>query len=145
MYWTDNDPAGTPRIFRAGMDGDGPLALISSDLRNPGDLAIDKKGQKLYWTDIEHKRIEYADLESTSLPETFSFIRKRSRMSPRTVIGQIFGTAGSRGVHLFITKAAPSFPFWHRFCLLPGFLDRVSNISFSFSSWELLGYRGKVN
>lgn len=66
MYWIDSGAAGnSPRIFHAGMDGDRIEALISSDIRNPGDLAIDKKGQKLYWTDTELKRIEYADLEST--------------------------------------------------------------------------------
>ena len=29
---------------------------------SPGDLAIDKQEQKLFWTDTELKKIEYGDL-----------------------------------------------------------------------------------
>lgn len=41
------------------------LLLFSAD--SPGDLAVDKEGKKLYWTDTELKKIEYGDLEGKSL------------------------------------------------------------------------------
>ena len=64
MYWTNVSPDKKHTdIYRAGMDGDDPVVLIGSDIKNPGDLAIDKEGKKLYWTDTELKRIEYADLK----------------------------------------------------------------------------------
>ena len=40
------------------------LTLFSA--KSPGDLAIDKEERKLYWTDIEMKKIEYGDLAGES-------------------------------------------------------------------------------
>ena len=42
------------------MGGSDEVELIQAV--SPGDLAVDKQEQKLFWTDIEMKKIEYADL-----------------------------------------------------------------------------------
>ena len=34
--------------------------------KSPGDLAIDKQGKELYWTDTELKKIEFGDLTGKS-------------------------------------------------------------------------------
>ena len=46
--------------MRATMGGSHELILFRA--ASPGDLAIDKQGQKLFWTDTELKKIEYGDL-----------------------------------------------------------------------------------
>lgn len=46
------------------MGGSDRLMLFRS--KSPGDLAIDKQGRKLYWTDTELKKIEYGDLAGKS-------------------------------------------------------------------------------
>ena len=46
------------------MGGADRVMLFSA--MSPGDLAIDKQGRKLYWTDTELKKIEYGDLAGNS-------------------------------------------------------------------------------
>ena len=40
-----------------------PENLLLFNAYSPGDLAVDKEGKKLYWTDTGLKKIEYGDLE----------------------------------------------------------------------------------
>lgn len=59
MFFTNENPV-KMSIMRATMDGADGLKLFNAD--HPGDLAVDKQGNKLYWTDITLKKIEYGDL-----------------------------------------------------------------------------------
>ena len=59
MFFTNESPV-KKSIVQATMGGGDRLMLFSAD--HPGDLALDKQGSKLYWTDINLKKIEYADL-----------------------------------------------------------------------------------
>ena len=62
MYFTDDNPK-SKSIIRATMEGSDELVLFRAD--SPGDLAVDKQEQKLFWTDTNMKKIEYGDLTGT--------------------------------------------------------------------------------
>ena len=64
MYFTNDNPS-KKSIVRVSMGGADSLTLFRP--KSPGDLAIDKQGRKLYWTDTELKKIEYGDLAGKSL------------------------------------------------------------------------------
>ena len=59
MYFTDDNPK-SKSIMRATMGGSDELQLYKAV--SPGDLAVDKQEQKLFWTNTEMKKIEYGDL-----------------------------------------------------------------------------------
>lgn len=59
MYFTDDNPK-SKSIMRATMGGSEEVKLFKGD--SPGDLAVDKQEQKLFWTNTEMKKIEYGDL-----------------------------------------------------------------------------------
>ena len=59
MYFTNANPK-KKSIVRATMGGADKLELFSAE--SPGDLAVDKEGQKLFWTDTKLKKIEFAAL-----------------------------------------------------------------------------------
>ena len=61
MFFTNEKPEKS--IVRATMAG-ADKTLFSAT--SPGDLAVDKARNRLYWTDTTMKRIEYADLTGTS-------------------------------------------------------------------------------
>ena len=63
MYFTNDNPV-KKGIMQVTMGGADKLRLFSA--KSPGDLAIDKQGRKLYWTDIELKKIEYGPLTGKS-------------------------------------------------------------------------------
>ena len=63
MYFSNDNPV-KKSILRVSMGGSDRLMLFRS--KSPGDLAIDKQGRKLYWTDTELKKIEYGDLAGKS-------------------------------------------------------------------------------
>ena len=63
MYFTNVNPV-KKGIVQMTMGGADRLMLFSA--KSPGDLAIDKQGRKLYWTDTELKRIEFGDLAGKS-------------------------------------------------------------------------------
>ena len=63
MYFTNDNPV-KKGIMQATMGGADMLMVFSA--KSPGDLAIDKQGRKLYWTDTELKKIEYGDFGGKS-------------------------------------------------------------------------------
>ena len=52
----------SPRIEMALMDGSEPVTLFKSNLNHPQSLTIDKKENRLYWSDSSLNRIELSDL-----------------------------------------------------------------------------------
>ena len=77
MFFT-NEKSEKKSIVRATMAGAHKLTLFSA--ASPGDLAVDKARNRLYWTDTTMKRIEYADLTGTgsllnSLYDCHSYVR----------------------------------------------------------------------
>ena len=76
MFFTNEKP-GKKSIVRATMAG-ADKTLFSA--ASPGDLAVDKARNRLYWTDTTMKRIEYADLTGTgslssTLYDCHSYVR----------------------------------------------------------------------
>ncbi|CAH3167588.1 unnamed protein product, partial [Porites evermanni] len=59
MFFTNEKPE-KKSIVRATMASTYKVTLFSA--ASPGDLAVDKARNRLYWTDTTMKRIEYADL-----------------------------------------------------------------------------------
>ncbi|XP_068671649.1 low-density lipoprotein receptor-related protein 6-like [Montipora foliosa] len=59
MYFTDENPQ-KKSIMRAKMGGGDEMVLFRADF--PGDLAVDKQEQRLFWTDTGRKKIEFGDL-----------------------------------------------------------------------------------
>ena len=60
MYFT-NENLQKQSIMRATMGGGYERVLFRAD--SPGDLAVDKQEQKLFWTDTGRKKIEFGDLD----------------------------------------------------------------------------------
>ena len=68
MYFTNVNPK-KKSIMKVPMGGVSDklqlfpenMLLFSAD--SPGDVAVDKEGKKLYWTDTGLKKIKYGDLE----------------------------------------------------------------------------------
>ena len=63
MYFTNDSPV-KKGIVQVTMGGGNMQMLFRA--KSPGDLAIDKQGRKLYWTDTKKKKIEYGDLAGKS-------------------------------------------------------------------------------
>ena len=52
-----------PKIERAAMDGTAHTHLFSTELGNPKAITVDEETDKIYWTDTDLKRIEFADFD----------------------------------------------------------------------------------
>ena len=63
MYWTDWGEVA--KIEKAGMDGQGRVEIINTDLVWPNGLALDYEAQRLYWADANLDKIEYANLDGS--------------------------------------------------------------------------------
>ena len=63
MYWTDWGEVA--KIEKAGMDGQGRVAIIDTDLIWPNGLALDYDTQTLYWADANLDKIEYATVDGS--------------------------------------------------------------------------------
>ena len=61
MFWVNM--VNQPKIERAGLDGTGKTSIINSEIGKPGAITVDWENDKIYWTDLELKRIECADLD----------------------------------------------------------------------------------
>ena len=95
MFFTNEKPE-KKSIVRATMAGAHKLTLLSA--ASPGDLAVDKARNRLYWTDTTMKRIEYADLTGTgsllnSLYDCHSYVRcifcQTSKQNKNKLVTQI--------------------------------------------------------
>ena len=60
LYWSDWGQEG--RIERANLDGSERAQYIYTNLAKPWGLTIDYRMHKLYWCDVEYRRIEAVDL-----------------------------------------------------------------------------------
>ncbi len=82
MYWTEyyynHNYDGT--IKRANIDGTSVETLVSG-LQTPFGIALDLTGQRVYWTDMETGKIQYAGLDGSGLTDL-----------------QIDGLVGPRGI-----------------------------------------------
>ena len=65
MFFSDWG-ARKPKIESAFLDGAGRKAIISSSIRTPSGLAVDKIEQRLFWADIHLDRIESSDLDGSN-------------------------------------------------------------------------------
>lgn len=66
MYFT-NLQERSPKIERAALDGTEREVLFFSGLSKPVALAIDNELGKLFWADMDLRRIESSDLSGESL------------------------------------------------------------------------------
>lgn len=65
MYWTDWDSSDY-KIERAWLDGTHREVIASKIGRSYG-LTIDYVDRRLYWTDMDNKKIESSDMEGNLL------------------------------------------------------------------------------
>lgn len=63
MYWTDWGEVA--KIEKAGMDGQGRIAIVDTDLIWPNGLALDLDAQKIYWADANLDKIEYSNVDGS--------------------------------------------------------------------------------
>lgn len=63
MFWSDYGK--TPSIWTAGMDGSRPRTIVTQNVHQPKDLAIDYTEQRLYWIDSKNDVIESTRLDGT--------------------------------------------------------------------------------
>lgn len=66
MYFT-NMQERSPKIERAALDGTEREVLFFSGLSKPAALAIDNEQGKLFWADMDLRRIESSDLSGEML------------------------------------------------------------------------------
>ena len=59
VFWSDF--GSKPRIERANLDGQNRLAIVSSGLKWPNDLAVDFAANRLYWIDAYRDKVESVD------------------------------------------------------------------------------------
>ncbi|XP_076062572.1 low-density lipoprotein receptor-related protein 6 [Oratosquilla oratoria] len=67
MYWSEWR-ADSPDIARANLDGSNPERIITNVKRTNG-LTIDFEDRRLYWTDLDNKKIESSDLDGRNRKE----------------------------------------------------------------------------
>ena len=60
MYWTNW--GSNPKIEQAGMDGSARQAIVTGNLIWPNGLTIDRKTNRLFWSDAKLDKIEVLDL-----------------------------------------------------------------------------------
>lgn len=63
MFWTDWGK--TPKIEQSFMDGSGRRIIIDSDLSQPNSITVDYISEKIYWSDSDLDKIEYAKYDGT--------------------------------------------------------------------------------
>ncbi|XP_015518016.1 low-density lipoprotein receptor-related protein 6 isoform X1 [Neodiprion lecontei] len=63
LYWTDEAACG---IRRTNLNGTEQEDIVTTEVKNPGGIAIDWIARNLYWTDTGTDRIEVARLNGTS-------------------------------------------------------------------------------
>ena len=63
MYWSDWGEVA--KIEKAGMDGQGRVEIVNTDLVWPNGLALDFETQTLYWADANLDKIEYASVDGS--------------------------------------------------------------------------------
>lgn len=61
LFWTQC--GSSPKIERAGLDGQGRTTLVSSSIRHPVALSLDIPRQLLYWLDQEMRSISRVNLD----------------------------------------------------------------------------------
>ena len=64
MYWTDW--GSRPGINRAWMDGNSVQVLVSTSIRWPNGLVLDRNSSTLYWCDGFEDRIESCNTDGTN-------------------------------------------------------------------------------
>ena len=62
MFWTDWGRY--PKIEKADMTGDNRVVLVSSSLKWPNGLTLDREKNRLYWVDAYLHKLEYLDLSN---------------------------------------------------------------------------------
>ena len=62
MYWTEYYGNSSGSIMKAGMDGSGPVILVTG-LREPCGITFDIDGARLYWADLLGKKIQSSNLD----------------------------------------------------------------------------------
>lgn len=73
MYFTNLQDR-SPKIERAALDGTEREVLFFSGLGKPVALAIDNEMGKLFWVDMDLRRIESSDLSGESLEGNTAFV-----------------------------------------------------------------------
>ena len=63
IFWTDFGEV--PMIERSFMDGGDRRSLISTGLSQPNGITIDYLSDRIYWTDSDLDKIEYANYDGT--------------------------------------------------------------------------------
>ena len=64
LYWT-NWNKDSPSIQRANLDGEKLETIISTDIKTPNAIALDHKGQYLFWADALLDKIERARFDGS--------------------------------------------------------------------------------
>lgn len=63
MYWTDWGR--TARIEQASMDGSERRDFINTDLSQPNGISIDYQSSRVYWSDADLDKLEFASYDGT--------------------------------------------------------------------------------
>ena len=63
MFWTDWGEM--PRIELAYMDGSGRHTIVDTDLSQPIAITVDYATEKVYWSDSDLDKIEYANYDGS--------------------------------------------------------------------------------
>ncbi len=64
LYYTD---AVYQRILRVGQDGDDFEEIVTDGLGFPWRIAIDEKGGKIYWTNVDYNLVQRANVDGSEV------------------------------------------------------------------------------
>ena len=70
LYWTEQD---TGRIMRADLGTLAVEAVIPGGLVNPYRIALDPLGRKMYWTNVNGRQIQRANLDGSGIETIVQF------------------------------------------------------------------------
>jgi len=138
MYFSNDNPV-KKSILRVSMGGSDRLMLFRS--KSPGDLAIDKQGRKLYWTDTELKKIEYGDLAGKS----WAFIRFKRGKNARVGMGTTVVLVVTKALEAFYTPLTVTLSTVHSFLVACSvYQSKDWSNQFLWNVWVLLCFNHEL-
>ena len=89
MYWTDSV---SDKIQRANVDGSNVEDLVTTGLRDPGDIALDLTEGKMYWTDQGTDKIQRSNLDGSNVEDLITTLDYPSGLALDLAAGKMYWT-----------------------------------------------------
>ena len=101
IYWTSLNSAQSPdrpEILRRNSDGSGVELLMATGLSRPTSIAVDGRGEKIYWVNIGNNKILRANLNGSATEELVVHGKPR-KIEVDGESGKMYWIDASSGIH----------------------------------------------